>query len=44
MEEFQVLSCLAFYFQNCLLTKICFMKYDQVKTMSEPIYTKQSTH
>jgi hypothetical protein len=43
MEEFKGLGCLAFYYQICLLTKICFMKYDQMKTMGELIHTTVHT-
>ena len=39
MEEFQRISCLPLYFQNCLLIKKRFIKNDQVKTMGELIYT-----
>ena len=44
MEELKGLRCLAFYFQNCLLTKICFMKYDQIKTMGELIHSHTTVH
>lgn len=43
MEEFKGLSCFTYYFQNCLLTKICFMKYDKIKRMGELIHTTVHT-